>query len=58
MICIFVTFYLKSIRKYGKQLLNTATKRGLDAPKTASGKVVHKAAETIGKFIGKSTDKV
>ena len=37
--------------KYGKQLLDTATKTGLDALKSASKKVVHKAAEAIGEII-------
>ena len=40
--------FLSFARKYRKQLLDT----GLDAPKTASKKLVHKAAETTGEFIG------
>ena len=36
---------------YGKQLLDTAAKTGLDALKTASKKVVHKGAEATGEFI-------
>ena len=32
--------------------MNTATKTELDAPKTASKKVAHKAAETTSEFIG------
>ena len=40
--------------KYGKQLLDTATKTGLDALKVASKKVVHKPAESAGEFIGKN----
>ena len=41
--------------KYRKQLMDT----GLDALKTASKKVVHKAAETIGEIIGnKIVDKM
>ena len=40
--------FLSFARKYRKQLLDT----GLDALKTASKKVVHKAAEATGKFIG------
>ena len=44
--------------KYRKQLLDTATKTGLDALKTDSKKVFHKPAETTGEFIGnKITDK-
>ena len=38
--------------RYRKQLLDTVTKTGLDAPKTASKKVVDKAAETTDEFIG------
>ena len=37
--------------KYRKQLLDT----GLDSLKTASRKVVHKAAEATGEFIGNKT---
>ena len=46
-------------KKHGKQLLDIATKIGLDALKTASKKVVHKAAEATYEFIGnKITDKI
>ena len=38
--------------KSGKKLLDTATKTGLDAVKTASNKVVHKTAEATGELIG------
>ena len=49
----------KFIQKYGKELLDTTTKTGLDAVKTASKKVVHKIAEETEKFIGnKITEKV
>ena len=45
--------------KYGKQLLDTAAKTGLDALKTASKKVVLKAAEATGEFIeNKIADKI
>ena len=45
--------------KYGKQLLDTATKTGIDALKTASKKVAHKAPEVTGEFIGnKIADKI
>ena len=37
--------------KYGKKLLDTATKTELDASKTASKKVVHKTTEA-GELIG------
>ena len=38
--------------KYGKQLLDTATKARLDALETASKIVAHKAAEEAGEVIG------
>ena len=38
--------------KYRKQLLDTATKTGLDALKTEFKKVFHKPAETTGELIG------
>ena len=45
--------------KYGEQLLDTATKTGLDALKTTSKKVVHQAAKATGAFIGnKIADKL
>ena len=37
--------------KYGKQLLDTAAKAGLDDLKPTSKYVVHKAAEAAGEFI-------
>ena len=40
--------FLSFARKYRKQLLNIR----LDTLKTASKKVVHKAAEAIGEFLG------
>ena len=51
----FLSFARYFPNKYKKQLLDTR----LDALKTASEKIVHKAAETAGKFTGnKITDKV
>ena len=45
--------------KYGKKLMNTATKTGIDAAKTASKRVVQKAAKTTGDLIGnKIADKI
>ena len=38
--------------KYGKKLLFTATKTGLDSLKSASQYMVHIAAERAGEFIG------
>ena len=37
---------------YGEKLLDTARNTGLDATKTASKKLVHKAIEATGEFIG------
>ena len=42
------TFY----DKYGKKLMNTATKTWIDAAKTASKRVVQKTAEATGALIG------
>ena len=38
--------------KYGKKLMNTATKTGIDAAKTASKRVVQKTAQVTGGLIG------
>ena len=43
----------------GKQLIDTATKTGIDAAKTASKRVVQKTAEATGDLIGnKIADKI
>ena len=45
--------------KYGKKLMNTATKTGIDAAKTPSKRVVQKTAEAKGDLIGnKIADKI
>ena len=45
--------------KYGKKLINTATKMGIDAAKSASKRVVQKTAEATGDLIGnKIADKI
>ena len=44
----FLSFVRNLSKKYRKQLLDT----GLDVLKTASKKVVHKAAEAIDEFVG------
>ena len=45
--------------KYGKKLMDTATKIGIDASKTASKKLVQKTAEARGDLIGnKIADKI
>ena len=38
--------------KYSKKLMDTATKTGIDAAKTASKRVVQKTAEATGDLIG------
>ena len=38
--------------KYGKKLMNTAAKTGIDAAKIASKRVVQKTAEATGDLIG------
>ena len=49
----FFSFVRNLSSKYGKQLLDTATKTELDALKAASKKVTDKAAETTSEIIGK-----
>ena len=45
--------------KYGKKLMDNATKTGVDAAKTASRRVIQKIAEASGDFIGnKIADKL
>ena len=56
---IFLSFARKCGDKYGKRLIDTATKTGIDAPKTASKRVVQKTAEATGDLIGnKIVDKI
>ena len=55
----FLSFSRKLGDKYGKKLMDTATKTGMDASKTASIEVVQKTAEASGDLIGKKTvDKI
>ena len=55
----FLSFTRKFGDRYGKRLMNTATKTGIDAAKTASKRVVQKTAEVTGDFIGnKRADKI
>ena len=55
----FLSFARKFGDKYGKKLMDTATKIGIDAAKTASKRVVQKTAEATGDLIGnKIADKV
>ena len=45
--------------EYGKKLMDTVTKTGIDATKTASNRVVQKTAEATGDLIGnKITDEI
>ena len=48
----FLSFARKFGNKYGKKLMDTSTKTGMDAAKTASKIVVQKTAEATGDFIG------
>ena len=54
-----MSFARKSGDKYGKKLMDTATKTEKDAAKTASKRVVQKTAEAWGHLIGnKIADKI
>ena len=55
----FLSFTRKFGDKYGKKIMDTATKTGLDAAKTASKRVVQKTAEVTGDLIErKKADKI
>ena len=55
----FLSFAKKFGNKYVKRLMDTVTKTGIDAAKTASKRVVQKTAEATGDLIGnKITDKI
>ena len=55
----FLSFAKNFGNKYGKKLMDTATKTGIDAAKTASKRVVQKTAEATGDLIGnKIADKI
>ena len=55
----FLSFATKFRDKYGKKLIDTATKTGIDAAKTASKRVVQKTAEATGDLIShKIADKI
>ena len=47
-----MSFARKFEDKYGKKLIDTAAKTGIDAAKTASTRVVQRTAETTGDLIG------
>ena len=55
----FLSFARTFGDKYGKKLMDTETKTGIDAAKTASKRVVRKTAEATRDLIGnKITDKI
>ena len=55
----FLSFARRSGDKYGKKLMDTTTKTGMHAAKTASKIVVQKTAEAKGDLIGnKIADKI
>ena len=55
----FLSLTRKFGDKHGKKLMDTATKTGIDAAKTASKRVVQKTAEATGDLIGnKIADKI
>ena len=55
----FLSFERRFCDKYGKKLMDTATKTGIDAAETASKRVVQKTVENAGDLIGnKIADKI
>ena len=55
----FLSFVRKFSNKYGKKLMDTQNKTGIDAAKTASKRVVQKTAEDTGDLNGnKIADKI
>ena len=55
----FLSFARKFGDKYDKKLMDTATKTGIDAAKTASKRVVEKTAKATGDLIrNKIADKI
>ena len=55
----FLLFARKFNNKYGKKLIDTTTKTGIEAAKTASKRVVQETAEATGDLIGnKIADKI
>ena len=54
-----MSFDKKCGNKYGKKLIDTATKTGIDAVKTTSKRIVQKTSEGTGDLIGnKIADKI
>ena len=56
--CGFLSFAKKSGDKYGKKLMDTATKTEIDAAKTASKRVVQRTAEATDLVGNKIADKI
>ena len=55
----FLSFARKFGDKYGKKSIDTSTKTGIDAAKTASERVIQKTAEATGDLIGnKKAEKI
>ena len=55
----FLSFARKFVDKFGKKLMDTATKTGIDAAQTASKRLVQITAEATGDLIGnKIVDKI
>ena len=55
----FLSFARKFGDKYGKNVMDTATKTRIDVAKTASKRIVQKTAEATGDLIGnKIADKI
>ena len=55
----FLSFARMFGRKYGKKLMDTETKTGIDAAKTASKRVVQETAEATGDLIrNKTADRI
>ena len=48
----FLLFERKFGDRYGKKLMDTATKTGMDAAKSVSKRIVQKTAEATGDLIG------
>ena len=48
----FLSFAKKFGNKYGKKLMDTATKAGIDFTKTTSKRIVQNTAEATGDLIG------
>ena len=56
--CGFLSFARKSGDKYGKKLMDTATKTGLNVTKTVSKRVVQKTAKATDLIGIKIADKI